>query len=419
MTVGVIGAGMSGLAVTHHLVERDVPVRTFEAAAEPGGVVRSFEVDGRVLEAGPQRLRRSKPVDDLITQLGLEDAVIEGDEEQPLYAYYDGALREMPLSVRAAIRTDLLSWRGKLRVLLEPLTAGPTPGETVEEFLTRAFGQEAATRFAGPLYSGLYGTDPDDMYVEHSLGRALETFGIDGSILLAVARRLLADGERPPIVSFERGVQTLPNAIYETHETRIALDSPVTAVEPDGDGYRIVTAGSETVVDGVVFTTPAPTTATLLASIDAEAAATVGEFNYNPIGVVHLESDFDGVGHGFHVVDEGFETTGCTWNASMLGRDGVFTAYVGSGNPSFLAADHGVIGRRAADEFETVTGAEASVLNVDVVRPGMPAYDRSWRALSDLSLPPDVEIASAFTERAGVVGRLADGRRTAARLAAD
>lgn len=419
MTVAVVGAGMSGLSVTHFLDDQGGDVRTFEAASEPGGIVRSTRVDGHLIERGPQRLRLSQPVQSLVETLALEDELIVGDDDQPLYAYYDEELRPMPLSVREAITTDLLSWPGKARVLLEPLTSSAKSGETVAQFLTRKFGTEAATRFMGPLYSGLYGSDPDDMYVEYSLGRALEHAGVDRSILLFAVRKLLEGVEPPPIVSFEDGVQRLAWALYEAHEHAIDLETPVTHVEREGEDVLVHTDDEVVRADTVVFTTPAPTTAALLEGVDAGAASAVSEFEYNPIGVVHLHSDFDGTGHGFHVIDEGFKTGGSTWNHSMLDRTGVFTSYVGSGDPAFLDADPDVIGRRAALEFEAVTGAPAEVLDVTVLRPGMPAYDRSWVALEDVSLPDGIEICSSFMNRAGLIGRIANGRTTARHILED
>jgi len=417
MTVAVIGAGMSGLSTTHFLAEQGAEVRTFEASDEPGGIVQSATVEGHVLERGPQRLRLSKPVESLIEALDLRDELRFGDDDQPLFAYDDGQLRRMPLSVRDAITTDLLSWRGKARVLLEPLTGGAKPNETVEAYLTRKFGHEVATRFAGPLYSGLYGTDADDMYVEYSLGKALDRFGVEGSLLVFMLKKLLQGTETPPIVSFEDGLQTLPEAMYAAHEESIDLKTPVTGVERDGEDYLVHTEDGTERAETVVFTTPAPTTAALLEDVDSKAAETVSQFAYNPIGVVHLRSDFDGTGHGFHIIDDGFKTDGSTWNHSMLGRDGVFTSYVGSGDSEFLDADPAVIGRRAAEEFETVTGAAATVLDAAVLRPGMPAYDRSWAALDELSLPDGIEICASFMSRAGIVGRIAGGKRTAATVA--
>ncbi|WP_135662067.1 protoporphyrinogen oxidase [Halorhabdus rudnickae] len=419
MTVAVVGAGMSGLSATHFLATQGADVETFEASSEPGGIVRSTTVDGHVVEHGPQRLRLSKPVESLVETLDLEDELIYGDDDQSLYGYYDGDLRPMPLSVRDAITTDLLSWRGKARVLLEPFTGGAKPDESVEAFLTRKFGEEVATRFAGPLYSGLYGTDADDMYVEYSLGKALDRFGVEGSLLVFMLKKLLEGVETPPIISFEDGLGRLPEAMYEAHAESIHPGTPVTDVRQDGEGFLVETDRETVAVETVVFTTPAPTTAALLAGVDDEAAAVVEQFSYNPLGVVHLHSDFDGTGHGFHVIDDGFRTDGSTWNASMLGRDGVYTSYVGGGDPAFLDADPSVIGRRAATEFETITGAQAEVLSVNVLRPGMPAYDRSWKALDDLSLPDGIEICSAFTSRAGLIGRIADGRKTASAILED
>ncbi|MGM0398196.1 MAG: protoporphyrinogen oxidase [Halobacteriota archaeon] len=418
-TVGVIGAGMSGLAATHYLTNAGADVTVFETSAHPGGVVRSTTVDGRVVEFGPQRLRMSKPVETLVDEYDLRDALRFGHDDQPLFAYYEGDLRPMPLSVDTALRTDLLSWRGKARILAEPLTGPAKPDETVSEFLGRKFGTEAAERFMAPLYSGLYGTDPADMYVEYSLGRALEHVGIDGSILLYVAKRLLEGVETPPIVTFEDGLQTLPDAIYETHADDIHLGTPVTALERAGDGFTILTDEGSHRVDSVVVTTPAPTAASLLAPIDGSVATTLDRFTYNPIGVVHLESAYDREGHGFHVIDDGFITNGSTWNHSMLDREHVYTSYVGSGDTDVLARDEKTIGERAAREFESITGSSARPLSVEVLRPGMPAYDRSWAALDELSVPDGIAICSSYTSRAGIVGRIVDGKRTAETVLGD
>ena len=128
--VGVVGAGITGLALTHHLAERGVDAVTFEATDRPGGVIRTGHVDGAVLEWGPQRLRLTDPVRDLVDAAGIAGEVIRADPDLPMYVHANGDLGEVPLSVRAFLRTDLLSIRGKLRVLAEPLTAPGRPEET-------------------------------------------------------------------------------------------------------------------------------------------------------------------------------------------------------------------------------------------------------------------------------------------------
>lgn len=419
MTVGVVGAGVSGLAVVRELADRDVDVVAFEANEGPGGIMRSRQVDGHVLELGPQRLRLTDQMSGLIDELDLRSELRIGDDDLPMYVYIDGDLKVVPLSVREALTTDLLSIGGKLRILAEPLTDPPREGETVEEFLTRKFGRQAARRFFGPLYSGLYGTDPDEMLMEYSLGKALDGAGIgDGSILLWVLRKLLQGRDIPEICTFDDGLGTLSDALYEAHADSIHLDTPVTEIRQDGDGFELVTDDGVTAVDDVVITTQAPAAADLLSDADPDTAETLRRFNYNPIAMVYLESDLDSQGIGTLIPwYESPLISGTTWNASYLGRDRLFTCYVDPGSyPEMLEVSSQRLGEVAAEEFESLTGAPAEPIDVHIIDPGMPSYDRSWRATDDLDPIDGIHFCTAFTERPGIPGRLRHAAGVARRI---
>jgi len=415
MNVGIIGAGISGLATAHELRERGVEVEVFEATDEPGGVVRSRTVDGHVLELGPQRLRGSSLIDRWIDDFELTDQRFEGRDDQPLFVYRDGDFREAPLSLRAAVRTDLISWRGKARLLAEPLTGPPKPDETVADFFARKFGAEAARTLFSPLYTGLYGANADEMLVEHSVGKALRRRGIDRSILLAILRRLLDGVDVPPIVSLREGLQSLPRAIAERYADSIHFETPVEAVRAESEGVAVETPAGSHAVDSMVVTTPAPAAADYLEPLDADLADTLSGLTYNPLAVVHLESNYGRAGLGCQILaGEGYETLGMTWNASMLDRDGVFTCYLGgSRSPELVDEGDDTLGALAASEFESITGFPAEPLAVTRWRPGMPAYDRSWNALENLFFPENVHVCATFAERAGIPGRLKDAERTA------
>jgi oxygen-dependent protoporphyrinogen oxidase len=292
--VAVVGGGVSGLVSTHELRERGYDAVCFEANEDPGGVVRTVERGGRVLNLGPQRLRLTQPVEELVDQLGLRDEVREGDDDLPLYVYRDGALRVAPLSVREAVTTDLLSWRAKARVLAEPLMRPPRDGETVEGFLSRRFGDEAARRFLCPLYSGLYGTPADEMPVEHSLARALENAGVGRSVLVWAVKKLLRGRGTPPVFTFEDGLGRLTEALYEANSGSVRLGERVVGVsgDGDGDGYEVTGEAATVRADHVVVTTPAGTAADLLDGV-APSADALRRLSYNRIGVVHLESGYD------------------------------------------------------------------------------------------------------------------------------
>ncbi|AGB17511.1 protoporphyrinogen oxidase [Halovivax ruber XH-70] len=426
MTVGVVGAGMSGLALVRAVAQRGEEVIAFEARDEPGGVVQSREVDGRIVELGPQRLRLTPGLESMIDDYDLRESLRYGADDQPIYVYHDGDLKVAPLSVREAITTDLISPLGKLRMLLEPLFGPPKPGETVDEFLVRKFGTQAARRYAGPLYSGLYGTDPRDMLMEYSLGRVLEKRGVERSILLKVLESVRSDRETPPIVSFDDGIGELVDALYEAHADSIHLGTPVEAIRPvddtngsDAAGYELETADGIERVDDVVVTTPAPIAAELLEPVDTDLATALDRFNYNPIGLVFLDADFGGRGLGTLVPPDADDVSisGLTWNASILDRDRLYTAYLDPlSYPPLLEATEGELGQVAAREFERITGASAEPIHVHRWEPGMPAYDRTWTAMDDLEPPAGIHLCASYVGRPGIPGRIRNAEALAKQL---
>lgn len=418
MSIGIVGGGITGLAIHYYLRELDVESIVFEADDEPGGVIRSAKVENRILDFGPQRTRLTPCIAELVESLGIKDE-LRVASDVPLYVYHHGKLRLVPQSPTEAITTDLLSLRGKLRVLLEPFTGPPHEDETVQEFLTRKFGAEVAQYYFGPLYGGIYGSHPDEMLMEYSLSRALDSAEIQGSILTAIARKLVNGRKAPPIGSFDGGLQRLPEAILDAHDESVRLGTPVRAVHREGSGFAIETPVGETVVNELVITTPADVTANLLKDLAPDSADALRELNYNPQVVVHLHSEAALRGAGYQIqYDEDFHTLGVTWNASLLDRDGVYTCYLGgSRHPAMVGWDDVELTSVAVEEFEEITGHSARPLSVRRLRYGMPAYDRSWMALDRISTPDGVHLCTNYTARAGIPGRVREAKRVAERLA--
>jgi oxygen-dependent protoporphyrinogen oxidase len=415
MTVGIVGGGITGLALTHYLRERGVECLTFEASDQPGGVIRTGEVDGRVLEWGPQRLRVSETVAELIADVGIEDELLTVPEDLPLYVYADGRLRRVPFSFGEFLRTDLLSWRGKLRLLGEPLTDAGDPEETVAELVTRKFGRETYENLVGPLFGGIYGSDPAEMPAKYSLETILEVEQRSGSLLTSAVKKMSDGSDRPPAASFEDGMQRLPEAVYEANAEHVNLGTPVVGIEADGDGYRLGTDDEGVRVDEVVVTTQADTAARLLDGI-AGGVDALSELNYNPLAMVHLESDCDREAMGFQIRDdEPFDLLGVSFNDAMFDRDGVYTCFLGGmNNPDHLEEADERLGTIAAEEFESILGASAEVLSVERLPDGFPAHDDSWAALDRVDLPEDVHLMTNYTARMGVPSRIRQAKSMAA-----
>src|SRR5690606_39838895 len=105
---------------------------------------------------------------------------------------------------------ELIGWRGKARLLMEPLTGGVRREETVARYLTRKLGREAYERVAGPLFGGLYASDPADMLVRHSLAGLLRELGVRRSLTRAMRRRR---GGAAALGPCPRGQAGLPDAV--------------------------------------------------------------------------------------------------------------------------------------------------------------------------------------------------------------
>jgi oxygen-dependent protoporphyrinogen oxidase len=437
MRVGIIGAGITGLALTHYLAERGVDSVAFEAGSEPGGVISSQRVDGHLLEVGPQRMRKTPGIAELAKVGGVADDIVEARAED-LYVYADGTLGAAPLSARALVETNLLSVRGKLRLLAEPLTRPGHPAESVADVFVRKFGRETYERFAGPLYGGLYGSDPAEMPAAFALEGLLERERESGSLLRAFHERL-GGGDGPPPIAFAEGNQQLPAALADRYSDRVEFDTPVTAVEraneqrsaatadaatprKASDGgtaeFRVHTSSETHHVDTVVATTPADVTADLLADV-APDVERLSQLRYNPLAMVFLESHHGREGKGYQVAfDADLHTLGVSWNGSMFGRDGVNTAFLGGMHePELVEKSDDRLGEIARAEFERAVGAPASVIDVTRLDPGFPAWDNSWWTLEDLDLPPGIELATNYTGRMGIPSRVREARELAAELA--
>jgi oxygen-dependent protoporphyrinogen oxidase len=416
--IGIVGAGITGLALAHELAKRRVDCIILEGAPEPGGVIQTKEVEGHLLETGPQRIRLTGHVRALVAELGLEGEVIQAPPGLPLYIYRNGQLRPVPLSLRELFRTPALSWRGRARVLLEPLTRRAKEDETVAAFLSRKFGREAYLHLLGPLYGGLYGSDPDEMFVRHSLAERLREMGAPRSLLAAFARHGGNLRAGAPACTFRRGMRTLVDALYHLHAQRVILSAPVQSIRRASRGYLLETGNGSLQVDTVVLTVPADAAARLLREVAPDAATRLARLTYNHVAIVHLYSVARLEGFGYQVsFAERLRTRGVTWNASLFGREGVYTAFLGGARDASVADQPDVLlAAVAAAEFDLVTGHEARALHV--ARTRIPAWDRSWVALEQLELPPGVHLAANYESRIGIPGRLARARELAERFAA-
>jgi len=418
--VGIVGGGLTGLALAHELGRRGVRYRLFEARTAPGGVMATRRVDGQPLDLGPQRIRLTRSVTRLIEEVGLAGEVVRAPEGLPLWMVRGGRLRRVPYSFGETVRGDLFTWRGKLRLLLEPLTRDARPDETVGSLLRRKFGREGYAWLLGPLYGGLFASDPDRMLVRHAFSGLRGKVGARRNLLTALWEQ--ASGVRSTIPSgtFRDGMRALPEALARACGDSVHLGTSVRGIRRGPRrGFRLEIDGGAVEVGRIVLTVPADRAARLLRPLAPDAAERLAFLRYNPLALVHLRSAARLQGFGFKVAfGEDLRIRGVTYNDAIFGRTGLFTAFLGGmEDPGALQMDDDALGSLATSEFTEVTGCAADVLHVHRTR--IPSWDRSWEALDGLSLPFGIHLASGYTGRPGVPGRLAEAEELAETIAAE
>ncbi|MSR35747.1 MAG: protoporphyrinogen oxidase [Gemmatimonadetes bacterium] len=402
----IVGGGISGLALARELAARGTDFVLLEASARVGGVIRSGRVDGHLLDWGPQRTRLTRGMTELIAELGLGGEVVAAPPGLDLFVYRRGRLRRVPFSAAAFLASDIVGPAAKLRAALEPLTAGADPDESVARYFTRKFGRELYETLIGPLYGGLYASDPEDMVVGLSLLHVLREFGVGRSLVLKLMRGGGAVAP-PPACSFRGGMEALPKALAAALGARVRTSTPVESIHRAGAAWEVATADETFAASVVVLAVPAPAAARLLAPLASDAARKIGSLRYNPLGVVHLHADTDLRGMGFQVsFAEPLALRGVTYNDSLFGRSGVYTAYLGGGiRPEVVGLGDDALARLAVDEFRLCTGYASRPLAIE--REEMPAWDRSWSALHGLELPAGIHLTANWESRPGLPGRLA------------
>ncbi len=406
--VVIVGAGVGGLHLAAALVSRGIDPIVLEAERRPGGVIRSEARDGRILELGPQRARLTPVMRRLVDTLGLGAALLTAPTDLPLFILRRGQLRRAPLSLRDLAGTDLLRLPARLRLLLEPFTTAFRDDETVATALRRRFGASAYRDLLGPLFGGLYASDPDDMFVRHALRPLLRDSGIGRSAVIALLKRELRRAPTAPPCTFRDGLSTLTDAMAERVRQNLRLGARVHAVRRDGQSMVVESTAGEVRCQRVVLTVPAAIAAVMLAALAPDVADRLRRLRYNRIALVHLQSEARLTGLGFQTAfDEPLETRGVTFNGAMFGssRDNLFTSFLGGArNPSLPDRDDEEIADIAARELEAVTDAKATPIGV--ARTAIPAWDRSWSALDDLHLPGRIHLCANYESRAGIAGRL-------------
>ncbi|MCB9637967.1 MAG: protoporphyrinogen oxidase [Myxococcales bacterium] len=207
--VVVAGAGISGLSIAFFLQQQEPQKRylILERSGRAGGSLFTQEEGGCTLDWGAQGILGSTPsMMRLIRGLGLEsELVVSEPNARQSAVFHKGKLRAIPSLSLSALGSDILSLKGRMRFLREswvPKKTDDAP-ESVFDFFSRRFGEEAAEMIFSPMVWGWTATDARDLSMASLLPRWIEIEREFGSVSAAMRNK---QAEKAPALSVAGGL---------------------------------------------------------------------------------------------------------------------------------------------------------------------------------------------------------------------
>jgi oxygen-dependent protoporphyrinogen oxidase len=291
----IIGAGVSGLVAAHRLKKMGRDILLIESGDRVGGVIQSREVEGFLIECGPNSLRGSHEFLDLVEELNLTGELITADPRAPAYVYAGGELHAVPMSPPALVKTKLISNTAKLRLLREPFVKARRENgeESIASFVRRRLGDEILERLVEPFLSGVYAGDPEDLSLQACFPKLAKFEAEAGGVLRGALRaaKKSRKGESQPkrslrpyrLCSFRGGLSVFPEALSGSLGDRLLTDARVIGINSSGQfEIRIEHQGAIKTIrsSSLVVATPAFVATRLLDTIAPEVAALIAEVPY-------------------------------------------------------------------------------------------------------------------------------------------
>lgn len=339
----VIGGGIAGLACAHRLATRlgRDRVRLLEASDYLGGHVRTTREHGYQLDWGPNGfLDREPQMLEWVRELGLDGELVQANQAAARrFLMLKGQLVELAGPPKFFL-SPLLSRRGKLRLLKEPLIRAKKDDapESVFDFAARRIGREAAETLVSAMVLGIFGGDAKQLSLRHCFPRMAAMEREQGGLFRAMLARKAAGGGSPmgpggTLTSLRGGIGKLAEKAAESLGEVAQVESSVLRIEKTAKGFVVHYGRSGADITqlpckNIVLAVPAYVAADLLRAMAPDAARRLDSVVYASIAVVCSAFPRDRVPHdlnGFGYLippTEGRQTLGCLWTTSIFPGSG-------------------------------------------------------------------------------------------------
>lgn len=396
MKIVIVGAGISGLATAHALLEKQpgLDLVVLEASDRIGGKVWSDKTsEGYLCEGGVNAFLDNKPKTlTLSRELGLEP-VTSFDASRFRFVYSEKQLHQLPSSPPAFLSSRLLSLPGRLRVMMETLVPrGTGTDESLAEFAVRRLGREAFDKLIDPMASGVFAGNATQLSLKSCFPRIHEVETEFRSLILGLiklqirakksgAKNKPSAGPGGNLTSFTDGMSVLPQAIADRLGSRLRVSTPVESISRHGKKYVVhLSSGEQIDTEHVILATPAYAQARILHDLAPEISSELNNIQYPSLSVCCLGYKREKIKHdlngfGFLVPSrEQRNILGTLWDASIFpnrapeGHALLRTMVGGANNPDLALLPEDKLVDRVRRDLKEVMGVDAEPDFVRVYR---------------------------------------------------
>jgi oxygen-dependent protoporphyrinogen oxidase len=243
LSVGILGAGISGLSIAYALAQKGIEATVYEKKDEVGGAIQSVRINDWLVEEGPKTLMVKSPeIRTLLEEIGLGDNILEANPAaQKRFVVKNGKLSPLPNSIGNFLATPLLSMRAKLSLLKEPfVSSSANEDESIANFVERRLGKEVLDYGINPFVSGVYAGDPKELSIRHTFSSLWEMEQTHGSLLKGMFNKDRSNAtQKRSLISFKEGNQMLPKALASMLKGPLYTSTNIQSVQKKHD-YWIV-----------------------------------------------------------------------------------------------------------------------------------------------------------------------------------
>ena len=288
----IIGAGITGLSLAHFLKKFNQDFIILESSERIGGNINTVSKKGFTLENGPNTLLLdNKSIQALIEDFNISKNIIFPNEKaKNRFLIKNHILTPIPKNLTDFLKSNILSFSAKIRILFEPFIKKHKKDTSVFDFIVKRFGKEFHDNLIVPFLNGIYAGDTKKMSVKFVLKKIWGMEQNNGSILKSIF--LNKTNYQPKSFSFKNGLSDLLDCFKKELDKNIFLKTKVTNIIKINDlNFVQINDSLEIQCKNIISTIPAHCLNDIIS--DSKVINHLNKIEYNPINVLHFSLERD------------------------------------------------------------------------------------------------------------------------------